>query len=795
MVQSQSLLSSLLVAAIVCVPIAGAQDEKPSPKTAQPTVAAVPSTPAGKSTRPPLPAPTLAKPEASKPDSRKQEAAESETSRPEPSRPAVPKAPHKLAAPQSEPAKLPSDVSKSQPLVPPSEEGPTRASRPAKAPLTMPKPSISSKQRPPAPGPLAPRAVTKLPNRLVFSFEDADWDDVFRWLAQISGKALRVERKPGGNFNYFDTREYTVPEAIDIINSVLLSKGFVLLMRQNFLMVVKVSEDGFPVHLVETVTIKDLPQRGRTEPVKVLIALDRLVAEQAKKEFEPIKGPYGRLYPLASSNQILVVDTARNVQAIVDIVGGTDVDTGAMLKVFPLKHISVLDAEHITREMLGLAAWGKQSPGNTADTDQDDTRGRIFGRMFGRMGRRMGGGPSGDGPTGGGPMGDGPMGDGPMGDGPMGDGPMGGGPMGGGPMGSGPMGDDSRRTVSSSPGRSPSQSATTWKTYVSADERTNTLFVTAMPDKLALVSELIRTLDVPEAAKKQEERQLPSFCVYPVEAGTAEGMVKALGELLERSPETRVTAHPSNHALLVFATPREHQRIGAMLEQFKAEGLRIEVIRLRSLDASNVALLIKSLLGQKNDEQRSPFAVFMRSESSPPAKDKGGPAIEADASQNQLVVRGTGEQIATVRQILEKMGEKGLEGDSLALGPEYRIIPLGQADPMQILDQVRTAWSTMGNDRSPVKVHVLGNTGSRPLQTASAWSQPTGGRPSNSGYRFLGSASMRSPRQSSAGRGQGPSWREGNEDGGPNDGRSFGGRRGGFGGMRGQRGAGPGGRD
>ena len=512
-------------------------------------------------------------------------------------------------------------------------------------------------------------------DKVTFSFEDAQWGAVFEWLAGITGKALVKEDTPEGTFNYFDTKEYTVPEALDVINSVLLDKKFVCLIHENFLIVLNVDE-GFPPHLVDQVSIEELPKRGRTEPVKVLIPLEGMVADQAKKEFEQIKGPYGAVYPLASTNNLLVVDTARNVQAIVDLIQSLRVDKGgiATLKAFPLQYVSALDAERVVREILGLpsresAAAASSSRGTSRSTSSDprERMRQMFMERFGGGDRSRSGRPS----------------------------------MGGPPQ-------SSNRTSSRT--SSQQQTQATESAYVSVDERTNTLFVTAKPDKLALVENVVKSLDIPEAAGSAGEgRQTPKFSVYPVEAGTAAGLVKALDELFERSPETRIAAHPSDRALLVYATPREHERIGELLEQFQSEGLKVEVIQLSVLDAVSTASLIKKVLGQQDDQSNQRLPFFLRSRSSSTTKeDETGPAVEADATQNQLIVRGTEDQIVMVRELLSKMGERGVLASGKGLGPSrYRVIPLGQADPVQVMDQVQRAWKEI-NPTTPLQIQVLG---------------------------------------------------------------------------------------
>jgi type II secretory pathway component GspD/PulD (secretin) len=502
---------------------------------------------------------------------------------------------------------------------------------------------------------------------IVFSFSDAPWEEVARWLADIGKKSLLVESKPAGSFNYFDKRAYTFQEAMDVINSVLLGKGHVLLARDNFLVLADLKE-GIPPHLIQRIEVEDLPKKGRTELVKVLLTLKGLVADEAKKEFESISSPYGKILSLPSTNQLLVVDTAQNVQQIVGLIQALEGDQGkADLRAFPLKHVSARDIERVIRDLLGLASReSERSPaspapqppggGGRGDGDRGDRmRAMIATFMQGQAG---GGAPA-------------------------------------------------APAAPGAPQRNPNGP------FVSVDERTNTLFVAATPDKLALVAQVVQRLDVPQD-KAQAEDQTPRIEVYPVTAGDASGLAEVLQKVFDASADLKVTAHPDGRALIIYATPRDHERLASVLSQIKSEGLRVEVIPLRTLDATNTAELIQALLGQKKEESggRLRFSFF---DSMNESTTKSGPWVEPDIERNRLVVRGTDVQIRDVRNLLIKLGEAGLAADvDGAAGPgRYRVIPLGGQDPRALAESVERLWRRI-DPQKPIRIEVLGQPNNAP---------------------------------------------------------------------------------
>lgn len=539
-------------------------------------------------------------------------------------------------------------------------------------------PSNKTEPTPPATVVTPPKTMTLATgDNIRFSFHDADWSEVFQWLADLAGKSLLQEANPPGKFTYFDSRKFTFPQAIDIINSVLLNKGFAVIQRDNFLIVADLRE-GVPPHLVQRVSLDELATRGRTELVKVLVTLEGLVAEEAKKEFEPMKGPHGTVLALPTTNQLLIIDTAKNAQQIVDLIREIEGEQGkADLKAFPLKHVSAVEVERVVRDLLGISprqagATPASSPSGGSsggDDGRDRFREMIMSRFLG------GGGPGGPG---------------------------------GSPFDGRSRGGD-RGSRSGSPASQ--QEGSSRGPFVSVDERTNTLFVTATPDKLSLVSQVVKALDVPQVGDADAlASQTPRIEVYPVASGTADGLAKVMESVVGTSSEVRISAHPDGRALIVYATPREHDRLKSVLQQLQSEGLRVEVIPLRVLDAASTVTLIRALLGQKEKEPtRSRFPFFFDRDAERGQTTSSGPAIEADSEQNRLLVRGTESQILEIRELLSKLGESGLARGDRGLEPSrYRVIPIGEQDPRELAETIQRLWSRL-ETQNPLRIEVLGD--------------------------------------------------------------------------------------
>jgi type II secretory pathway component GspD/PulD (secretin) len=155
--------------------------------------------------------------------------------------------------------------------------------------------------------------------RLSFQFRLQKWSEVLDWFAEQSGLSLVMDAPPAGSFNYTDDRQYTPTEALDLLNSVLLSKGYTLIRRDKMLIVLDLTE-GIPEGLVPRIPPGELEKRGRFEFVSVLIPLEGRPPTDVVAEVTPLLGPHGTAVALQKTGQILITDTAGVVRAVSSII-------------------------------------------------------------------------------------------------------------------------------------------------------------------------------------------------------------------------------------------------------------------------------------------------------------------------------------------------------------------------------------------------------------------------------------------------------------------------------------------
>lgn len=162
--------------------------------------------------------------------------------------------------------------------------------------------------------------------KLRFNFRGEKWADVLNWFAGQAELSLVLDQAPAGEFTYSDQKEYTAAQAIDLLNSVLLSKGFTLIRREKMLIVANL-ENGIPYELVPNESMEGLAKRGKFEWVRVKFPLQGRPIAAVLEEVKPMIGEHGLATPLTASGQLLVTETAGKMEAISVLVAAVPVPT------------------------------------------------------------------------------------------------------------------------------------------------------------------------------------------------------------------------------------------------------------------------------------------------------------------------------------------------------------------------------------------------------------------------------------------------------------------------------------
>ena len=165
-------------------------------------------------------------------------------------------------------------------------------------------------------------AAKSEPKTFTFEMRDKPWPFVFEWYAEISGLPYVGQSKPTGTFTFIPTRnktQYTLTEITDILGEALLAQKYLLVRRETSFTVLPADEKVDPI-LVPQIRPEDLDNRGKTELVRVVMPLNAGLAVNFEGDVRKLLGRFGDVMVMEWANQLIIQDTAGNLQRIRDMV-------------------------------------------------------------------------------------------------------------------------------------------------------------------------------------------------------------------------------------------------------------------------------------------------------------------------------------------------------------------------------------------------------------------------------------------------------------------------------------------
>jgi len=497
--------------------------------------------------------------------------------------------------------------------------------------------------------------------KMNFNFEYAPWADVLKLFARANDLSLDLNDVPPGTFNYLDDKEYTMTEALDVLNGYLLSKGYILVRRDRFLVCLNI-DNPIPPNVIPTITLEELKTRGKNELVTLLFPLDNFVdAEKVVTEISgsSLLGPQGKASAMKSTNSLVLTDIGTNLRRVIEILAASKAvgSRETAFKAIKLTYVTAAEAERTVRRLFGL-----NPPTTTAPAAGFGGFGGRGGGNFGRGGDQGGGG-------------------GWRGNGDFGGGRGGGGDQGGGGGGQpGPGG-----APPAVPAATAQASPYANKIQVTADPRTNHLFVTASDALLRIVEDVVKALDV-EA--NVEAKSSPVYLKPYSVSGTDTAVVSRT--LNNMYPGIVVGDDPRSGKIFVQATKEEHAEVQKIISQTSGASSDMAVINLKKLDPMVVIQQLKNLYLSESPR---------------------GPSFEADSTGGRrVIVKGSADQLAQVKTMLRDMGETSITVTTDADGTQsaaedrgnLRKLHLGNHDPEEILNLVQRTLNASG--RPPVRI-------------------------------------------------------------------------------------------
>lgn len=168
-----------------------------------------------------------------------------------------------------------------------------------------------------------PAAEEVEPVKLTLQFAFTPWENVLEMVADETGLSLSKDVIPKGTFNYSDPdREFTVPEAMDLMNKHLLFRGYTLVRAGQTLLVLDLESDTDKAILRDLLTetpLSELDKRGEYEMTKVRFVLEHLNPEVLRDQVQPMLSPFGSLVVMPKAKEVIATDTGGKLRSMQDL--------------------------------------------------------------------------------------------------------------------------------------------------------------------------------------------------------------------------------------------------------------------------------------------------------------------------------------------------------------------------------------------------------------------------------------------------------------------------------------------
>ena len=212
--------------------------------------------------------------------------------------------------------------------------------------------------------------------RIRLNFNGQPWQPVLEWLAKISNMSLDWQELPGDSINLSTQRSYSVAEVRDLLNRLLLARGFTMLSRGEVLTVAEIK--NLDPSLVPRVEAADLSKHDPHEFVKVSFPLGSLAAETAAEELKPMVSPNGWLTAMNETNRLEVMDAVTNLRDIDAVLKQqADDNQPRSFREFKLKHTRADEVHRLLATLLGIES--PKPPGAVRAAGQRDEPGAAAG--------------------------------------------------------------------------------------------------------------------------------------------------------------------------------------------------------------------------------------------------------------------------------------------------------------------------------------------------------------------------------------------------------------------------------
>lgn len=259
------------------------------------------------------------------------------------------------------------------------------AQQPKSDPVALPKPVVETTPPPAVPATPAPNAVAPLPKieatppapattpaaktpgkgGVILNFQNASLSDVLNYLSEAAGFIVVQEATVSGTVNVVSRQEITAEEAVDLLNAVLIEKGFVAIRNGRILKIVNRKD----------AQKRDLPVRTGSDPEQIprkdemvtqILPLRYGEAAKLVENLQPLLSENATITANESANSILLTDTQTNIRRIAEIIRAIDTSVASIstIHVYPLRFADAKELATIVTSLFQVTNTGGGSGRN-----------------------------------------------------------------------------------------------------------------------------------------------------------------------------------------------------------------------------------------------------------------------------------------------------------------------------------------------------------------------------------------------------------------------------------------------
>lgn len=250
----------------------------------------------------------------------------------------------------------------------------------------------SPASKPAIPSGMPPAPVAPLPKpgkgEIIMNFQGASLNDVLNYLSEAAGFVIVQEAPVSGTVNVMSRQPITAEEAVDLVNTVLIEKGYIAIRNGRILKIVR----------REGAQKRDLPVQTGSDPDKIprndgmvtqILPLRFGEAAKLVENLRPLLPDNATISANESSNSIIMTDTQTNIRRMAEIIRAIDTSVASIstIQVFPLQYANAKELATVITQL-----FANNTTAGSGGSDRD--RRRSFPFPFPGGGDRGGGTPS-----------------------------------------------------------------------------------------------------------------------------------------------------------------------------------------------------------------------------------------------------------------------------------------------------------------------------------------------------------------------------------------------------------------